>query len=255
MSMVTTTLPPPHHSPVVTSSLPSTRAAVRLRDIKHEYGMANNVLTVLHGVDLDIHPGQLTLMIGPSGSGKTTLLTILGLLRRPTSGFVEINGIDVSNRSETELTVIRRKEVSFIFQSFNLLSALTAQENVQIALSLQGANDRSSKARSRELLESVGLGDRMHHLPAALSCGQQQRVAIARSLASPGGLVLADEPTSSLDAASARSVMEMLRQQARNEGRAVVVVTHDPRLEHVADRIIRIEDGRIGGEKETDSPW
>jgi putative ABC transport system ATP-binding protein len=229
--------------------------AVRLRGIMHEYGMATNVLPVLHGIDLDIRRGQLTLLIGPSGSGKTTLLTILGLLRRPTSGSVEINGIDVSSRSETDLTAIRRREVSFIFQSFNLLSALTAQENVQIALNLQGASDQSARAQSRVLLERVGLGDRAHHLPAALSCGQQQRVAIARSLASPGRLVLADEPTSSLDAASARLVMEMLRRQAREEGRAVVVVTHDPRLEQLADRIIRIEDGRIGVDKDTFSAW
>jgi len=219
--------------------------AARLRGVVHEYGRHPNNLVVLHGIDLDISAGRLTLIMGPSGSGKTTLLTILGLLRRPTEGHVEIAGHQLSALRETELTSFRRRHVSFIFQGFNLLAALTALENVQLALELQGVPDGRTSAEALGLLDRVGLKDRAHHRPSELSCGQQQRVAIARSLASPARLVLADEPTASLDSTSARVIMELLRRQADEEGRAVVVVTHDPRLEQLADNIVHMEDGRV----------
>jgi len=224
---------------------PSLGIAARLRGVSHEYGRPPNNLAVLDEVDLEIRAGRLTLLMGPSGSGKTTLLTILGLLRRPTRGRVEVGGRDLSDCTEAEWTAIRRREVGFIFQNSNLLTALTAQENVQVVLDLQGQSQRDAASGAMGLLKRVGLADRAEHRPGELSGGQQQRVAIARALASPGSLILADEPTASLDSRSAKTVMALLRELADRDGRAVVVVTHDPRLEPVADDVIRIEDGRI----------
>ncbi len=224
---------------------PSLGIAARLCGVSHEYGRAPNNLVVLDEVDLEIQAGKLTLLMGPSGSGKTTLLTILGLLRRPTRGRVEVGGRDLSNCSESDWTAVRRREVGFIFQNSNLLTALTAQENVQVVLDLQGQTQHAAASGAMGLLERVGLADRADHLPSELSGGQQQRVAIARALASPGSLVLADEPTASLDSRSAKTVMELLRSLADQDGRAVVVVTHDVRLKPMADDVVRIEDGRI----------
>ena len=219
--------------------------AARLHAVSHCFGRPPHRVEVLRNLDLDIAVGELTLIMGPSGSGKTTLLSVLGLLLRPVRGAVELCGCKLDEWSETKLPAVRRKYVSFIFQSFNLLSALTALENVQVALGLQGVKGRDAELGAKDLLGRVGLSDRARHRPSQLSCGQQQRVAIARALASPAPLLLADEPTGNLDTENALEVVALLDGVAEKENRAVVVVTHDPRLEEFADRIIRLEDGRI----------
>lgn len=218
---------------------------LRLRGVSRSFGEPPHQIEVLHGVDLDIESGRLTLVMGPSGSGKTTLLTIMGLLLRPTRGTVELAGRDITGCTEADLPAIRREHVSFVFQAFNLLSALTAAENVQVTLALQGVHGKEAEKRSLELLSRVGLRDRARHRPAEMSGGEKQRVGVARALASPARLILADEPTGNLDGATSKRVVDLLRRLAHDEGRAVVVVTHDPRLEELADRIVRIEDGQI----------
>jgi len=217
----------------------------RLRGVSHTYGKPPHLLEVLREINLDIHSRQLTMIKGHSGSGKTTLLSILGLLLRPTRGAVEICDRVMSERSESDLTACRRGHVSFIFQGFNLLSSLTAAENVRVGLAMQGVAGRDAELGALELLERVGLSDREHHRPRQLSCGQQQRVAIARALASPAPLLLADEPTANLDERNALQVSELLRELAHVDSRAVIVVTHDPRMTAYADRIVEIENGTI----------
>jgi putative ABC transport system ATP-binding protein len=224
---------------------PAATVIARLHEITHRFGRPPHVLEVLHGIELDIHARQVTLICGPSGSGKTTLLSILGLLLRPADGTVEIRGRDLRCCSEMQLPALRRQHVSFVFQAFQLLSSLTAAENVQLGLELQGVRGRDAALGALELLGRVGLEDRAAHRPAQLSCGQQQRVAIARALASSAPLLLADEPTGNLDSESARQISELLRRLAKVEHRAVVIVTHDPRLERYADRVVRLEDGYI----------
>ena len=221
------------------------RTVIALNGVTRSFGTAPHCIEVVHGVDLAISAGQFTLIVGPSGSGKTTLLTMMGLLLPPTTGSVTLLGHDVSQGSEPSLAALRRRHVSFIFQSFNLLSALSAIENVQLGLELQGIRRREAVRWSQALLERVGLAARAEHRPADLSGGEKQRVGVARALGSPAELLLADEPTGSLDGGTARPVVELLRRMAHEDGRAVVVVTHDLRLESLADRIIRMEDGRI----------
>ena len=221
------------------------RVVIALSGVTRSFGVAPYGVEALHGVDLTISAGQFALIVGPSGSGKTTLLTIMGLLLPPTTGSVTMLGHDVSRATEASLAALRRRHVSFIFQSFNLLSALTAAENVQVGLELQGIRRREAQGWSQELLERVGLAARAEHRPADMSGGEKQRVGVARALGSPAELLLADEPTGSLDSGTARPVVELLRRMAHEDGRAVVVVTHDLRLEPLADRVIRMEDGRI----------
>lgn len=217
---------------------------LRVEGLTKTYGQGETAVRVLHGIDLSLRAGDLTLVMGPSGSGKTTLVSILGLLLRPTSGRVLVQGRDVTGLDETTLPHIRRKKVAFVFQAFNLFESLTAVENVELGLQLAGVPARLQRARAAELLAQVGLGDRGHHVPQDLSGGQKQRVAIARALGSPGSILLADEPTGALDSHNGQRVMALLR-GAADAGRAVVVVTHDPRLEALADRIVHIEDGLI----------
>ncbi|HVP11232.1 MAG TPA: ABC transporter ATP-binding protein [Phycisphaerae bacterium] len=233
-------------SPTKTEHVPgSGRAVVALKGVSRSFGTAPHSVEAVRSVNLTISAGQFVLIAGPSGSGKTTLLTIMGLLLPPTTGSVTVLGHDVSGGSETSLAALRRRHVSFIFQSFNLLSALTAEENVQVGLELQGIRRQEAMRWSRELLERVGLAARARHRPADMSGGEKQRVGVARALGSPAELLLADEPTGSLDSGTARPLVELLRRMAHEEGRAVVVVTHDMRLEPLADRVIRMEDGRI----------
>lgn len=217
---------------------------LRVERLSKTYGSGETAVQVLHGIDLSLRAGELTLIMGPSGSGKTTLVSILGLLLRPTAGRVVVQGRDVTGEDERTLPLLRRKQIAFVFQAFNLFEALTALENVELGLQLAGITGRAQRARALELLAEVGLSDRAHHVPQDLSGGQKQRVAIARALGSPGSVLLADEPTGALDSTNGARVMELLR-RAADAGRAVVVVTHDPRVEALADRIITIEDGRI----------
>lgn len=209
------------------------------------YGTGEHAVAALDDATLDIRRGEITLIEGPSGSGKTTLISILGLLLRPTTGEVWLDGKNVAGLGERELPALRAKHFGFVFQGFNLFPALTALENVAMAIRIKGGARKDPNAEARRLLELVGLGPRAHHLPADLSGGQKQRVAIARALGGDPPILIGDEPTAALDTKTALSVMELLRELASKAGRAVVVVTHDPRLERFADRVVRVEDGRI----------
>jgi putative ABC transport system ATP-binding protein len=207
-------------------------------------------LRALEGVDLEVRAGELTMLMGPSGSGKTTLLSILGCILRASEGKLEVLGKDVSAMPDKELPRIRREGIGFVFQGFNLFPTLTAAENVGLALDLRGVRGREAKKRGEELLAEVGLTEKTRSFPSDLSGGQKQRVAIARALAGDPPILLADEPTAALDSTSGRTVIELLQRLARVRGRAVVMVTHDPRVLSFADRIIHLEDGRIVGEQQ-----
>jgi putative ABC transport system ATP-binding protein len=220
----------------------------RLVGVGKTYGTGENAVHALSQATLDIRAGEVTLIEGPSGSGKTTLISIMGLLLTPTSGEVWIEGRDVAGLGERQLPGLRARNFGFVFQGFNLFPALTAVENVAMAIQMKAPRAsvaRHATAEAKRLLELVGLGPRMHHLPADLSGGQKQRVAIARALGGNPPILVGDEPTAALDTKTALSVMELLRQLASEQGRAVVVVTHDPRLERFADRVVRVEDGFI----------
>jgi putative ABC transport system ATP-binding protein len=222
-----------------------TQPIASLARISKIYGEGETQVTALEDADLSIHPGEILLIEGPSGSGKTTLISILGLLLRPTSGTVFVRGQDVTALPERALPAIRASTFGFIFQGFNLFPALTALENVALAIKMKDPKARGADSQARKLLASVGMETRMHHVPANLSGGQKQRVAIARALGGDPPIIVGDEPTAALDTKTALGVMDTLRTLATEQGRAVVVVTHDPRLERFADRVARVEDGRV----------
>jgi putative ABC transport system ATP-binding protein len=209
------------------------------------YGTGETAVAALSDATLDIRPGEVTLIEGPSGSGKTTLISILGLLLTPTTGEVWLEGRNVAGLSERELPGLRARNFGFVFQGFNLFPALTALDNVAMAIQMKDPKAKHPRSEAARLLEMVGLGSRAHHLPGDLSGGQKQRVAIARALGGNPPIIVGDEPTAALDTKIALSVMELLRELATQRGRAVVVVTHDPRLERFADRVVRVEDGHI----------
>jgi len=217
----------------------------RLVGVGKIYGRGETAVAALSGATLDIRAGEVTLIEGPSGSGKTTLISILGLLLTPTSGEIWLEGRNVAGLGERQLPPLRARNFGFVFQGFNLFPALTALENVAMALQMKDGRVKNPRAEATRLLELVGLGPRMHHLPEDLSGGQKQRVAIARALAGNPPILVGDEPTAALDTKTALSVMELLRDLATAHRRAVVVVTHDPRLERFADRVVRVEDGHI----------
>lgn len=217
----------------------------RLVGVAKTYGSGENAVAALSDATLDIRAGEVTLIEGPSGSGKTTLISILGLLLTPTAGEVWLEGKNVVGLGERTLPGLRARNFGFVFQGFNLFPALTALENVAIAIAMKNPRAKHGEREARRLLEQVGLESRLHYLPADLSGGQKQRVAIARALGGNPPILIGDEPTAALDTKTALSVMELLRDLANTEGRAVVVVTHDPRLERFADRVVRVEDGHI----------
>jgi putative ABC transport system ATP-binding protein len=220
-------------------------SAISVRNVTKEFVEGPNRVQVLHGVDFDIDPGEVVLLMGPSGSGKTTLLSIMGCILRATSGSVQIGGREVATLSERELPAIRLQNIGFIFQGFNLFPTLTVGENVELALDLKGVRGSKAKQEAGWLLEQVGLAAKRDSFPSDLSGGQKQRVAIARALSGSPGVILADEPTAALDSQSGRNVMEMMRELAHKHGRGVVVVTHDNRVLEYGDRIVHMEDGRI----------
>jgi putative ABC transport system ATP-binding protein len=199
---------------------------------------------VLHGVDLEIAPGELTVVMGPSGSGKTTLISILAGLLRPTKGRVVLAGSEITAMDDAQVTAVRRRALGFVFQAFHLFPALSATDNVAEVLALSGLSIREARAKSRALLERFGLGARLDHRPGELSAGQRQRVAIARAIATSPRVVIADEPTVALDGPTASAVMELLREYV-SAGTSVVLVTHDVRLVRPTDRVVALEDGRI----------
>jgi putative ABC transport system ATP-binding protein len=225
-------------------------SAVSVRDLTKTYEAGATAVRALDAVSLDVEKGEVVMLMGPSGSGKTTLLSIMGCILRPTSGSVMIQGREVASLNEKQLPSVRLNQIGFIFQGFNLFPTLTAGENVELALDLKRIRGKRARQRAGELLEQVELSDKYNSYPADLSGGQKQRVAIARALAGEPEIILADEPTAALDSHSGRMVIKLLRDLARERGRAVVTVTHDNRTLDFADRIVNIEDGKIS---ETDS--
>ncbi len=219
--------------------------AISVENVTKTYEEGAISTRALAGVSLDVFPGEVILLMGPSGSGKTTLISIMGCILRPTSGSVKIRGREVANLSEKQLPDVRLENIGFIFQGFNLFPTLTASENIELALDLKNVRGAEAVRRARHLLDQVGIPEKGHSYPADLSGGQKQRVAIARALASEPHVILADEPTAALDSHSGRGVLDMLRELAHRQQRAVVIVTHDPRALEFADRIVKIEDGRI----------
>lgn len=219
--------------------------AIAARQVVKSYGEGATAVQALRGVDLDVRAGEVLLMMGPSGSGKTTLLSILGGILRASSGSVRIAGTEIVGVPEKALPQLRLSHIGFVFQGFNLFPALTAVENVALALDLRGLRGHEAARRAEAALAAVGLGDRAHHRPADLSGGQKQRVAIARALVGEPAILLADEPTAALDHTSGALVLDLLRAAASDQGRAVVLVTHDPRTLAYADRIVHIEDGEL----------
>lgn len=220
---------------------------LRLEQVRKSYGIGTSVETeVLHGIDLGLSGGEFAALIGPSGSGKSTLLNTIGLLERPTSGRVAIQGIDIGTLDEAGLTELRGRTIGFVFQFHHLIPAFTAAENVMMPLLIERGTVRPEmKARARWLLDQVGLGGSVDKKPAELSGGQQQRVAIARALAMNPPLVLADEPTGNLDTRTANEVFELLRRFNAEHRVAFLIVTHDPRLAARCDRRIELVDGRV----------
>ncbi|MBI2955208.1 MAG: ATP-binding cassette domain-containing protein [Chloroflexi bacterium] len=212
--------------------------------VKH-FGQGRTQVVAVRGVNLEIRKGEIVLIMGPSGSGKTTLLSILGALLRPSDGRILVAGQVISSLPESKLPEIRLKNFGFIFQDFNLLSALTVKENVEVVLNLAGIKGRPARERAESLLRGLDLGDRMDFRPAQLSGGEKQRVAIARALANDPTIILADEPTANLDSHIGHEVMRLLREIARDQGRSVIIVSHDQRIKDIADRVLWLEDGEF----------
>jgi putative ABC transport system ATP-binding protein len=215
---------------------------IRLENISKRYQMGDITVTALDGISLEISKGEFVVVLGPSGSGKTTLLNIIGALDTPTDGIIQINGGSGLSKNGGDRFKFRRETISFIFQTFNLFPSLTALENVQFVLDMARAPHSAEQAQ--QALESVGLGERVHHFPHELSGGEQQRVAIARALATGNPILLADEPTGELDFRTGVQILDLLRQQAES-GKTVLVVTHNREISRIADRVIELSSGRI----------
>jgi putative ABC transport system ATP-binding protein len=228
------------------------KAVIDIRDITKVYKMGDIEVHALRGVTLKIYEGEFLSIMGPSGSGKSTLMNILGALDQPTSGQYFLDSQDVSKLSETELARIRNKKIGFVFQSFNLLRRTTALRQVELPLIYGGVGGRSKKAKVA--LESVGLGDRLRHLPSELSGGQQQRVAIARALVTEPAMILADEPTGNLDSRSGTEVMEIFQRLNREQGITTIFVTHDPWIARHTNRVIMLRDGLVIADREVAEP-
>src|SRR5215213_9044511 len=208
--------------------------------VSKHFQEGREVVTVLKGIDFSVERGEIVSLEGPSGSGKTTFLSILGCILTPTKGDVIIEGTTVSGKG---LAAIRQRSLGFVFQQFNLFPSLTAIENVEYALNVKGVKGIDARIEAQRVIEAVGLGDRQNFLPRDLSGGQKQRVAIARALAGSAPILLADEPTANLDSTVGTQVLEMFRALAKQENRALVIVTHDPKVRTIADRVVQIQDG------------
>ncbi len=232
------------------------KSVVQAVGLTKVYGTGHIAVRAVDSVNLDVGEGELVLIMGPSGSGKTTLLSMLGGLLRPTSGNIFISGAEITSMDESRLPDIRASKIGFIFQAFNLLSSLTVQENILYPATLiPSGGAKVARERASELLSRLGLHQRSRYLPRNLSGGEKQRVAIARALINEPKLILADEPTGNLDSKTGLEVMMILHDIARDEGRTVIIVTHDPRLEDVADRILWLEDGKLRDRKEETHLW
>ena len=226
------------------------QSVITVRQLTKKYDDGAAGTFALRSIDLDVHAGEVLMLIGPSGSGKTTLLSVMGCILTASSGSVRVAGTEVVGLSEKQLPPLRLAHIGFVFQGFNLFPTLTAGENVELMLDLKGIPVVNARKRAHELMEQVGLGQKYNAFPADLSGGQKQRIAIARALAGDPEIILADEPTAALDSHTGRTVMEMISDLAHRRGRAVVIVTHDSRVLGFADRIVKIEDGVIAAAEE-----
>jgi putative ABC transport system ATP-binding protein len=229
-----------------------TNTTLHVLHVTKRYGMGATEVTAVRNVSLTVEAGEVVLIMGPSGSGKTTLLSMLGALLKPTEGTIQLNGTDISALNEHRLPDIRLRQFGFIFQDFNLLSALTALENVALVAELAGLKDGAARKKAAALLTELGLGERLHFLPEKLSGGEKQRVAIARALINDPALILADEPTANLDSKIGHDIMRLLRRIAKEHpagrgagARSVVIVSHDQRIKDIADRVLWLEDGEF----------
>jgi putative ABC transport system ATP-binding protein len=226
-----------------------TTPVIEAANVSKTYGSGPVRVQALKEVSLTIRSGELTVLMGPSGSGKTTLLSILGCMLAPSGGVARVCGAAINEARPEQLATIRRRHIGFVFQSYHLFSTLTAAENVQLALDVRGERGPGAAAKAEEVLASVGLSSRMASFPRQLSGGEQQRVAIARAIVADPSVVLADEPTAALDSVNGQAIMAILAAIAKERDRAVLVVTHDPRLFDFADRILHIEDGALTREE------
>lgn len=220
-------------------------SAIRVQRLEKTFGEGEVQVRAVRGVDMEVARGEVVLLMGPSGGGKTTLLSMIGAMLRPTSGTVAVDGVELTSLPESRLPDFRARRFGFVFQDFNLLSALSAQENVEFALNLAGVTGRAARNRASGLLEDFGLANRRRFRPEKLSGGEKQRVAIARALANEPAVILADEPTANLDSKIGHEIARLLRRVASEEDRAVLIATHDTRLKEIADRVLWIEDGAL----------
>jgi len=228
---------------------------VEATNLSKIYGSGHTAVRAVDDVTLEINKGELVLIMGPSGSGKTTLLSMLGALLRPTTGKIVLDGVDITSLDESALPEVRARKLGFIFQTFNLLDALDVLENIMFPAQLIPDQAQAARHRAHKLIDKLGLSHRRHALPATLSGGEKQRVAIARALINQPPLILADEPTGNLDSQSGQDVMMVLHDIARDEGRSVILVTHDPRVEDVADRVLWLEDGKLRDRRAEEHSW
>jgi putative ABC transport system ATP-binding protein len=233
----------PAEAPVGAVAEPTAGSVASATNLVRRYGEGDTAVEALRGVSLDVADGRLTAIMGPSGSGKSTLMHIMAGLDRPTGGSVVLDGVEITDLSDKKLTLLRREKIGFVFQFFNLLPMLTAEENVVLPLSIAG--EKPDGEWLDELLRTFGIADRRSHRPAQLSGGQQQRVALARALVTRPKVIFADEPTGNLDSASSGEVLSLLRRSVDELGQTTVMVTHDPRAAAMADRILFLADGRI----------
>jgi putative ABC transport system ATP-binding protein len=220
-------------------------ALLDLQGVTKNYPLGNTIVNALRGLDLSIEKGEIVAIMGPSGSGKSTLMHILGALDAPTDGEARLEGHDLRELSENELVTLRGRKVGFVFQTFNLIQSLTAQQNVELPMIFLGVRRSARAERARALLDKVGLSERVAHRPNELSGGERQRVAIARALANDPEILLADEPTGNLDSETGATILRLLKQLCRDEEKTMILITHDPDAAAIAGRIVRLRDGRV----------
>ena len=225
-------------------------ALIEATDVVKKYKVGSEIITALDGINLSIDKGEFIAILGTSGCGKSTLLNMLSGLERPTKGDITINGVRINKVSEKNMSRFRAREMGFIFQQYNLIPSLTALENVMLPLTIQGVNKKTRIARSRAILEKLGLGKRLHNKPTQMSGGQQQRVSIARSLVSNPKIIFADEPTGNLDSKTTVEILEFMQEIVREDGRTLIMVSHDTEVAMYAGRIVNMLDGRITGIEE-----